>query len=383
MTRSIRQRSLLGVIAAMAVVNLVYGITFPLFALVLDAQGVSKTLIGLNTMVQALAVVVLAPAAPRLMHRFQPARIMQVNAVVLAVLLILAGRFPNIWFWFPLRFVIGATTAMLWIASEAMINTYAEESWRGRIIGIYSAVGAAGFALAPILLIVTGTSGMLPFVSTSVITLLAALPLFWTVSQEQPHKETSGSSLLKVIMLAPAVMLGNIAYAAAIESIITFFPIYGLHLGLAGNVALGMMTVLGVGGMVLVLPLSWLADHVNRMGMLLACVLATMAGLLVMPYLVTVPVVSAIFVFLFGGISGMIYTLGVILIGEQFKGAMLATATTTYTACWGIGSVIGPLIAGAGMDWLGVEYMALVIFFIFLPYLPFPAIQCLRSARKH
>ena len=52
-----RKRSLAGVIAAMAVVNLVYGITFPLLALVLDGQGVSKTLIGLNTMVQALAVI--------------------------------------------------------------------------------------------------------------------------------------------------------------------------------------------------------------------------------------------------------------------------------------------------------------------------------------
>ena len=42
-------RNLAGVIVAMAVVNLVYGITFPLLALVLDAQNVSKTLIGLST----------------------------------------------------------------------------------------------------------------------------------------------------------------------------------------------------------------------------------------------------------------------------------------------------------------------------------------------
>ena len=51
MRRRDRKRSLAGVIAAMAVVNLVYGITFPLLALVLDAQGVSKTLIGLSTIV--------------------------------------------------------------------------------------------------------------------------------------------------------------------------------------------------------------------------------------------------------------------------------------------------------------------------------------------
>ena len=72
-----RRRSLVGVIAAMAVVNLVYGITFPLLALVLDSQGISKTLIGLSTMSQALAILLVAPLAPRLLRRFAPARLMQ------------------------------------------------------------------------------------------------------------------------------------------------------------------------------------------------------------------------------------------------------------------------------------------------------------------
>ena len=187
------------------------------------------------------------------------------------------------------------------------------------------------------------------------------------------------TGLLKVLWLAPAVMFANIVYAAAIESISTFFPIFGAHLGLPGHVALGMMTLIGVGGMVLSLPLGWLADHVNRMSMLSVCVILTMAGLLAMPYLVTIPYVSGVYVFVLGGVSGMIYTLGVVLIGEQFKGAMLAIATTTFTACWGAGSVLGPLVVGAGMDWIGVEYMGLIIFLVFLPYLPLPLFARLRE----
>ena len=75
MSRLDRKRSLVGVIAAMAVVNLVYGITFPLLALVLDGQGVSKTLIGLNTVVQAMAVIVIAPWTPGLLRRVAPSRL--------------------------------------------------------------------------------------------------------------------------------------------------------------------------------------------------------------------------------------------------------------------------------------------------------------------
>ena len=90
-----RRRSLLGVIAAMAVVNLVYGISFPLLALVLDAQGVSKTLIGLNTISQAISILAIAPLAPQMLGRFRAAKLMQWIILLLAVLFILAGWFPN------------------------------------------------------------------------------------------------------------------------------------------------------------------------------------------------------------------------------------------------------------------------------------------------
>ena len=95
---STRQRNLTGVIAAMAVVNLVYGISFPLLALVLDSQGVSKSLIGLSTVVQAAAILAIAPFAPGLMRRFAPSRLMQTMTVALALLFLIAGLFPNVWF---------------------------------------------------------------------------------------------------------------------------------------------------------------------------------------------------------------------------------------------------------------------------------------------
>jgi len=81
----------------------------------------------------------------------------------------------------------------------------------------------------------------------------------------------------------------------------------------------------------------------------------------------------------FGGIEGMIYALGVILVGQRFKGAMLAAATTLFTACWGAGTVLGPLLVGIGMDRFGADKMALVISLFYLLYLPLPIISLSRS----
>jgi MFS family permease len=308
---------------------------------------------------------------------------MQTMTVALALLFIIAGLYPDVWFWFPLRFIIGAAMAMLWIASEALINELAVERWRGRIIAIYASVGAAGFALGPLLLIFTGSEGMTPFVATSTMTLLAGLPLFLVTPRRLGLTDGDNHGVWRVFLLAPVIMLANVVYAASAESLITFFPLYGMHLGMTKEFALGLMTIIGIGGMVLALPLGWVADHVNRMGMLVIILLLTMTTLLAFPYALQLePSLVFLFVFVFGGIEGMIYTLGVILIGERFNGAQLATATTAFSACWGVGTMLGPLLVGFGMDRFGNGSMVVIIFMIFAVYLPLPVTSWLRSLRR-
>jgi MFS family permease len=302
--------------------------------------------------------------------------------VVLAVLFLLAGAVPNVWFWFPLRLLMGAMTAMLWISSEAVINDLAEDHWRGRIIGIYSSVGAAGFALGPLLLILTGSEGMMPFYATCIMILAAGLPLFVVTHRRLDRAGERHGGLWKAFFLLPTVMLANVVYAAAAESVLTFFPLFGMALGLTEGYSLYLMTVLGLGTMILVLPISWLADRVDRFGLLLACVLLTMVGLLAMPWMVTRPLIAEVYAFVFGGVEGMIYALGVILVGQRFRGAMLATATTMFTACWGAGTVLGPLLVGIGMDRFGAEQMALLIVLFYALYLPLPVVGYLRSRRN-
>lgn len=379
--RGSRRRGLVGVIVAMAIVNLVYGITFPLLALVLDGQGVSKTLIGLSTVSQAAAILAIAPFAPFLLQRFEPARIMQIVTVVVAVLLLVAGSFPNVWLWFPLRFLIGAFNAMLWIASEALINELAEDRSRGRVIGIYGSAGAAGFALGPLLLIFTGSQGLLPFAATSALVLAASLPLFFAHGHRMQPTGGQTDGVWRLFLLAPVIMLANVAYAAAAESIITFFPLFGMYLGTTEAFSLLLISVVGIGSMILILPLGWLADHVNRMGLLLVCVVLTMLGLLLMPHVLHNNVLAVVFFFAFGGVEGMIYALGIILVGERFKGHQLAGASTAFTACWAVGTIAGPFLAGAGMDYWGADKLPLIIFGFFLLYLPLPLRSWLAQRR--
>jgi MFS family permease len=117
--------------------------------------------------------------------------------------------------------------------------------------------------------------------------------------------------------------------------------------------------------------------------MLVFILLFTMACLLAMPHVWQLqPWLIFLFVFIFGGIEGMIYALGVVLVGERFRGAQLAAATTAFTACWGAGTMLGPLLVGIGMDRFGNGSMVYIIFAIFAVYLPLPVVAWLRSVRS-
>jgi len=365
-----RKRSLIAVIASMVVVNLVYGLTLPLLSLVLDSQGVSKTVIGLSIVAQASGGVLLAPFMSRLIMRFGAAQVMRLATFVAAATLIALGLFQDVYLWFPMRFLLGASAAMLWSASETVINELAEDNWRGRIIGVYGSAGAAGFALGPIVLIVTGTAGLMPFAVTALFIIAAGLPLFWLPNDSGTSKSETDVSLRRIFKIVPHIMLLNLMYAATIEAFIAFFPLFGIDIGLSETRTLSLLTTFALGGVVLQLPLGWLADHVERNRLLLTCIITTMTGFLVLPAVISLAVSGPIFAFVLGGAESMIYVLGVILLGQTFRGAELAAASVLFTGMWGAGTMLGPVLVGAGMDLFGDQSMPYLISMFYAIYLP-------------
>jgi len=354
----------------MVVVNLVYGLTLPLLSLVLDAQGISKTIIGLSIVAQACAGVVIAPFVPRLIIRVGAARSMQLATAIAAVTLIAVGLYQDVYLWFPLRFLLGAAAAILWSASEAVINELAEDNWRGRIMGVYGSAGAAGFALGPLVLIMTGTDSLLPFVVTAGLVMLAGVPLLWLHNEQDANADASHTSLTRIFRIVPHIMLLNLTYAAAVEAFLAFFPLFGIHIGIGEARSLSLLTTFALGGVFLQLPLGWLADHMQRHKLLLSCIVLTMIGFALLPWFIARPVVGPVFAFALGGVEGMIYVLGVILLGQRFRGTELAAASVLFTGMWGAGTMIGPLVVGAGMDILGDLWMAYLIAGIYVCYLP-------------
>ncbi len=378
-----RRRSLVAIVSSMAVTSLIYGFSYPLLALVLERQGVDETMIGLNTAAQGFAVFAVAPIAARTISWLGPARLMLGSVALSLVFFLLLPAFPNVYAWFVIRFLLGAVNAFLWIAGEAWVNTIAEERNRGRVVGLYSMALAAGFTLGPIVLAQTGSEGWLPFLVSAAMIAASGAPLLLARSLGPPMKERSSVRLAMFLWLAPVAMLANFTAAAADSALITFLPLYSIDLGLTESLALYLITAMGLGGIACQVPIGWLADQTERRLLLAAGVAIVAVACVAMPYLTAVTPWNWVFMFCVGGILGGFYTLGLILLGEQFRGAELAGATAVFSSMWGIGSVVGLPLTGGIMDLLPPHGLPIALVVMFSVFLPFPIVDYLKRRNNN
>src|SRR5262249_53035936 len=140
-------------------------------------RGIDATLIGLNAAMFPLAVLLAGPFLPRLIHRWGTVRSMTVGLGIVAIATLLFAVLPWLFVWFLLRFITGAAGAIPWVVRETWLNMVAPEGVRGRIMGIYATVRAAGFAIGPAIIGAVGAEGWLPFVIVALAVALSIIPI--------------------------------------------------------------------------------------------------------------------------------------------------------------------------------------------------------------
>ena len=352
-----RRRQFIVATVTLAVASFSHGLTMPLLSLVLDHQGVDETLIGLNAGAYFIAVFAAAPLASRVLRARGPALLMLASILAAAGLLALLRAFPDVWLWFPLRFLLGMAASFLWIAGEAWVNHAAAETHRGRIIALFGIVVSAGFALGPLILSLTGADGWAPFLVTIALLLVAVAVLAGALGSSPKLEGPTSGRLARYVRLAPVAAFGYFVFAAGDAMLLTFLPIYAVGLGVDETDAIRLLTVMALGSMALQYPIGWLADRVSNRALAAAMGAALLAGSAVLPWVLAHPTISIAFMFLYGGALGALYTLSLILVGRQFRGADLGGASAMLAVMFCIASFLWPSIGGAAMDRFGADAM--------------------------
>jgi MFS family permease len=344
-----RWQSLAAVIACISVFGLTVGLSAPLLSFMLEARGVDSTLIGLNAAMTAVGILVSSPFVPVLARKLGISRLMLLSMAATATTFVLLKAWPNLWVWFPLRVLLGASINILYVLSEAWIVQVASKENRGRIVGLYATVMAAGFGLGPLVIPLTGTDGWAPFLIAVALIALATLPIL-KVSRFAPAvKDGTANSVLRFAPRAP-VLLACVAVFGLIDGVsFSLLPVFGLRYGFDEAAAAFMLAILVFGSVVLQIPIGWLSDKFNQHGTLLLCAAVGVVGATALPFVVGSPALLWPTLFLWGGCTAGIYTVSLAMLGEQFSGADLVAGNAAFGLAWGTGSMVGPAAGGVAM----------------------------------
>jgi len=377
-----RRQNLVAISTAMAVNALIYSLSMPLLSLVMDARGINGTLIGLSAAAQAVGIVLMAPLLPAYMSRWGPAALMLGSILVSLVAFLLLPLFPSVGAWFVLRFIIGAAGGVLWICGDAWVNVVATERIRGRVVAIYGMAVGAGFLLGPFVLSRTGSDGIAPFLVMSAIILVSVLPLLAVLRIAPTMDGERAGGLHRYFSLAPVPMLMCMAYAISEAIMFVFLALYGIEQGLTETHSVYLLVFLGVGGMVGQYPIGWLADHMDRLLLASLSTLFVMLAAVSVPVVIAIPIWNMVLMLFLGAVSTGVYTIGLVMVGEQFRGADLAAASALYGLMFGLGGILGPVIGGAAMEFIPLNGVPLSVAAMYAVFLPVPVIALLRRRRR-
>ena len=329
----------------------IYGITIslftPLLSLILEGRTVSSTLIGGLAMMAPLGVILGSIFVPRCLQMFSGRRLLLIAIGFEIFLIFLLLAVNDLASWFVIRFFMGVTGSVLFIVSESWMAEITPDATRGRVMGLYNTALASSFAIGPLILTMTGANGVLPFLSGIVLMALAALPLVLAGRYLPESSGKASFNVLSFFRVAPLLVFGCIVVAFKDMAATSLLPVYGVRSGLTESLAVLMLFFGALGGAVLQIPIGWLADHYNRLWVLSSCGIFGMLGVAALPFVVTIPWLLCLVVFLWMGFFAGIYTVVMTLAGQWFRGLELATAMAAFGVFWGLG---GPLVSGVAMD---------------------------------
>ncbi|MEM7508765.1 MAG: MFS transporter [Pseudomonadota bacterium] len=340
-------------VVTMAVVSIAVSYIWPMFSLLMEREGYSGLLIGLNATAAALMMVISAPLLPRIMGRVGLIPLVIGSALAAALAMALVPLSPDIWWWGLLRMVLGFTITALFFVSEYWLVEIAPQESRGRIVALYAIVLSLSYAIGPKLLAWVGIETYGTYAVPAAIMLAGLLPILaGRRFAPRPKAEGAASPLQTVSYFRsdPLILWGVVLFGMIEFGAMGLLSVWALRNGMEEAFALGLLSFLAIGSVLFQLPVGWAADRFDRRRLLAVAGFAATVAPLLMIQFVDHRIALVACVILLGGMAVSLYTLALTELGARYQGAELAAGNAAVVLAYGFGAFMAPAAFGQAMD---------------------------------
>lgn len=259
--------------------------------------------------------------------------------------------------WIVARGVTGFCFAGLFIVVESWLNASVTAQTRGQILSIYGMTGLIAGISGQMLLPTGDPAEFQLFCFVAILICLALVPT--ALSRATAPADAVSDTRINLPQLyrqSPFGVVAAILCGITTSSFFALGPLWAKSRGM-GTAEIAIFMACGtLGGFATTWPLGWLSDRVDRRHVIIATAAMASTILLGLTYFVptTVPTwLVFIYVAIFGGSVIPTYSIVTAHVNDMVKPGEFVAAAGGLLILQGVGSVIGPMIAGFAMTEFG------------------------------
>lgn len=316
----------------------------------LTANAVSEIWVGGLIAVYYLGLVFGARLGHKIIIQVGHIRAYTATAAIVTVTILALALIDNLWTWLGLRFIAGIAMVTQFMVLESWLNEQTENHQRGKVFAFYMVFSGLGTVLGQLSLTLFPQLNYQPLIFVAICSSLCLVPIALT---RRLHPALQLPAPLHVRYYVSRVPLSLMVLFIAGTITGAFYglaPVYGAKQGLSSSQVAIFVAASVATGLVAQWPLGWLADRVNRAGMirinalLLAVLSVPLWGWYAFPFWALVALSCV-----YGALQFTMYPLGAAFANDNVDPDRRVGLSAILYMVYGIGACVGPLVAGALM----------------------------------
>ncbi|WP_430472948.1 MFS transporter [Thalassospira lucentensis] len=341
------------------------GMHFTLIGLRGGIEGFSPTALAIVTSGYFVGFLSGARLTPVMIRRVGHVRVFAALGSFTSAGLIALPLVAEPWAWTILRVLLGFCMSGIYVTAESWLNDASTNETRGKVLSAYMIAQTLGIIGAQGLLTFgdAATSGL--FIVASILVSISFAPILLSATSV-PMTETARPMPLKELFSgSPLSTVGIFLLGCVYATQTGMAAVFGTQIEMTTGQIATFVAMLFGGALIFQYPIGWLSDRMDRRKLIFgaamvamgACTLGWVAGDNLL-FLMCAAFVA-------GGMTTPLYALFLAYTNDFLSLEDMPAASGGLVLTFGIGAILGPLLAGWSMEQLGPQSFWLVLAWTF------------------
>lgn len=353
--------SLWPLFAGLSLIGLAVGVQGSLLGVRAAIEGFDDLLIGLLMSCYFAGFLAGSLLTPKMIQRVGHIRIFAALSAVASVTILVHALYINPWAWALMRLLTGFAFSTIYVVSESWLNQSSDNTSRGQILSIYTAILLAGICAGQFMLNVADPAGFTLFILISVMVSIAAVPILLSVVQTPPIEKTERVTIRHLWHRTKVGVIAIVMSQWVSSILFSMGAVYVTKLGFGIAQVANFMGAMMAGGMILQWPLGKLSDLIDRRWVIGCASLIAVLIAIVMSFINQASGWLYGLVFLFGGCSLSLYSIVVAFTNDHLRPSEIVPASGTIILISGLTSITGPITAVFWLQLFGLKSFFILI----------------------